>query len=60
MDQDQDIQNLFHRLDRSIEELPPPTLPVEVGRDIHRFRSPFVRFLEWVINGGAGMALIFG
>jgi hypothetical protein len=58
MDRDQELENIFGRLDATLDDLPPPL--VDASQDIHRFRSPWAKFLEWVINGGAGMALLFG
>lgn len=60
MDQNDDLKNLFQRLDSRIQELPEPDLGRQFGREIHRFRSPYSKFLEWILNGGFGMVLLFG
>lgn len=60
MEDDQDLKALFRRLDSTIEDKPVPEMEGAFRANVHRFRSPGAKFLEWVVNGGAGMVLIFG
>lgn len=58
MQQDQQLKSLFKRFDSGLEETPPPLQDPRFNKPIHRFRSPWAKFLEWMINGGASMFLV--
>ena len=59
MEQDQQLKSLFERFDNCLEEKPPSFQDPRLSKPIHRFRSPWAKFLEWIINGGAAMFLVF-
>ncbi|MCA9777585.1 MAG: hypothetical protein KC800_12740 [Candidatus Eremiobacteraeota bacterium] len=59
MEQDQQLKSLFERFDGCLEEKPPNFQDPRLSKPIHRFRSPWAKFLEWVLNGGAAMFTVF-